>query len=331
MSSKRRLLIVALLLIVGGITVFYGDIDEDKVDFSSVMEIWGDVLQDADQFGLQITRVSAGKEMRFGKELSQHVFAWGSKNEEWETYVSEVGQSLLPHIRRKGIQYKFHVVNSGNINAFAMPGGYIFITTGMLDFLQSEAELAAILGHEIAHVDLRHCIERFQYEMALKRIGLSGVGLMIDVARNLVTVGYHKYQEVDADTMGVRLSIQAGYAPHAAINVFNRLIEHHGMKESSKAKTPVGEVVVAVGKAIGSYIHSHPVSTDRVRRLNTVIKRNRRRLLAKTFYVGTTNYTKKISKEKQEFPKEKIGLVEIEKQLREKPKHIEPTLEQEGT
>ena len=79
------------------------------------------------------------------------------------------------------------------------------------------------------------------------------------------------------------------------------------------------DLVVAVGEAIGSYIHSHPVTTDRVRQLKTVIKRNRRRLLAKTFYVGTTNYTKKISKEKQEFPKETIGLVEIEKQLREKP------------
>lgn len=325
MPGKRRFLIVALLLIAGGVTVFFGDIDEDKVDFSSVMEIWGDVLRDVDQFGLQFTRVSVGKEMRIGKELSQHVFAWGSKDEQWETYVSKVGQSLLPHIRRKGIKYKFQVINSPHINAFAMPGGYIFITTGMLNFLQSEAELAAILGHEIAHVDLRHCIERFQYQLALKRVGLSGVGLMIDIARNLVTVGYHKYQEVDADTMGVRLSINAGYAPHAAISVFNRLIAHYGLKESSKAKTPVGEVVVAVGEAIGSYIHSHPVTTDRVRQLKTVIKRNRRRLIAQTFYIGTTNYAKKIPKEKQAFPEETIGLVEIEQQLREKHEHIEST------
>ena len=98
----------------------------------------------------------------------------------------------------------------------------------MLDFLKTEAELAAILGHEIAHVDLRHCIERYQYELSLKRIGLSEVGGLIDVTRRLISVGYNKYQEVEADAYGTILSIETGYDPDATAAVFARLSKHYG-------------------------------------------------------------------------------------------------------
>lgn len=302
MSRPCGFLVALFLLIAGGMIVFLGEIAEEKVDFSSVMEIWTDVLRDADKFGLQLTRVSAEKEMEVGRELSRVSIFSQREDLEWTTYVTSVGETLLPHVRRKEIHYQFHVFDAGVINAFALPGGQIYVTTGMLKFLQSEAELAAILGHEISHVDLRHCIECLQYELALRKVGIGELGMLVDIARNLVCVAYNKYQEIEADANGVRLSIAAGYDPDAASIVFKRLKKRFGEEPYRKARTPVGEIVGALEETIGSYFRSHPPSAERSRRLEALVKRNHRRLSGRSFYVGQINYQQKIPRSQREFP-----------------------------
>jgi predicted Zn-dependent protease len=243
--------------------------------------------------------------MPTGREyLAVGVFRW-RENPEWEAYVTAVGQMLLPHIRRKGIQYEFHVIDWSEINAFALPGGQIFITTGMLEFLQSEAELSAILGHEISHVDLRHCIELFQYELALRKVGMWELGQLSEIARQIfLMASYNKYQELEADAQGVRLSIEAGYNPEAGAAVFNRVRQRFGEQASSKAKTPIGEMTQALEEAMGSYFSSHPVSEERMRRLSSLVFKNRQRLSGHTFYVGAENYRRRIPRAQQEFPGE---------------------------
>jgi predicted Zn-dependent protease len=302
MTKPHGYLVVLLLFIVGGAIVFLGKIEEEKPDLSSVMEIWGDVLRDADRFGLQLTRVSAEKEMEVGRTLSRAPIFPQVEDTAWTPYVSAVGKELLPYVRRKIIDYKFHVVDAEMINAFALPGGQVYITTGMLGFLQTEAELAAILGHEISHVDLRHCIERLQYELAFRKVGLSEIGLLVDITRSFLAAGYNKYQEIEADAQGVRLSIEAGYDPDAATVVFKRLEKHFGEKQYEKARTPVGEIAGALGETLGSYFRSHPYSAERAQRLAAMVHRNHRRLSGQNFYVGRTNYEQKLSKDQKEFP-----------------------------
>ena len=111
------------------------------------------------------------------------------------------------------------------INAFALPGGQVFISTGMLKFLRSESELASILGHEIAHVDQRHCIEMFQSQIALDRIGMDEIGQLAEMTHQLVSAGYRKYQEHEADAAGLRFAMAAGYEPVAIVSTFERLRE----------------------------------------------------------------------------------------------------------
>ena len=238
--------------------------------------------------------------MHVGRELASRVIGWWQEDPTWGPYVSTVGHTLLPYIHRKGIRYEFHVVESRQINAFALPGGQIFVMTGMLEFLRSEAELAAILGHEISHVDLRHCIERFQYELALKKVGARDLGALAEIARRLLTVGYNKYQELEADAHGVRLSIQAGYDPQEGAVVFNRLRERAREQPAQRARTPVGEIT----QAMESYFRSHPTSDERARRLDRLIVRNHQRLAGRTFYVGLENYRLRIPRTQQEFPGE---------------------------
>lgn len=300
------LILLMVLFLGAALAVYVGETDEEPADFSSVMEIWGDVLRDLDEFGLQLTRVSDGEEMRVGKELAATRFwtADGAWQSYWEPYVSAVMQTLLPHVRRKGIRYEVNVVRSSAVNAFALPGGRIYITTAMLDFLENEAELAAVLGHEIAHVDLRHCIERLQYEAALKRVGLGEIGQLADIGRRLVSVGYNKYQEMEADAQGARMSIEAGYDPDAAAVVFHRMQLRFAEKTSARPGTPVEELAQAVGGALGDYLRSHPPSAERRRRLEALVERNHRRLAGRSFYLGKKNYAVRQAREQQRFPEE---------------------------
>lgn len=303
MPRRRSVLLVLGMLVVAAAIVVLGEVEEG-VSFSSVLEVWADVLRDADQFGFRLTRVSDQEEMRLGTEIASRLRLRWRENPEWARYVAAVGEGLLPYIHRKGIRYDFHVIESSQINAFALPGGQIFVMTGMLELLLSEAELAAVLGHEISHVDLRHCIERFQYELALKKVGARELGQLAEIGRRLLTVGYNKYQELEADAQGVRLSIEAGYDPEAGALVFNRLKGRFGERTPPKAKTPAGEIIEALEEAMGSYLRSHPPSEERTRRLNSLVVRNRHRLSGRVFYDGVENYRQRIPRTQQEFPGE---------------------------
>lgn len=288
---------VLFLMLLCGAAVSLGQLDPN-VNLDSAREIWADVLRDADQFGLHATRVSAAKEMQLGAEMASQD-NWGQENGEDGKYVDAVGRLLTPYLNRTGIVYHFHVIRSPETNAFALPGGQIYVLTGMLDFLQSEAELAAVLGHEMSHVDLRHCIERYQYELALGKAG----GL-VELAHGLAAIGYTQYQELEADASGERLAIEAGYDPDAAAAVFKRMEVKLGDADAPRAITPAGELGQAVEGAIGSYFRTHPTSEERYRQLTAMAARNREKLAGRIVYKGVWNYRNRIPRSAQEFPAE---------------------------
>ena len=301
--SRNPFYALLALMIACGVAASLGDADP-SVSLDSAREIWADVLRDADEFGLHATRVSADKEMRLGGEIAERAGVWGNEDPEAARYVAAVGGALLPNLNRTAIRYQFHVIQSPEINAFALPGGHVFVLTGLLDFLQSEAELAAVVGHEMSHVDLRHCIERYQYELALRKLQVAPVGEMVSIAHQLVAVGYGQDQELEADASGERLAIEAGYDPDAAAAVFTRMKAKFGEPDRARATTPVGEAGQAVGEAIGSYFRSHPPSAERARRLTEMVERNRRELRGRVVYRGVENYRKRIPRSVEQFDAE---------------------------
>jgi beta-barrel assembly-enhancing protease len=285
-----------------GAAVCLGKIDPD-VSLESARAMWADVLRDADEIGLQATRVPAAQEMQLGDELAAQANTWGAEDPDAEKYVSAVAEPLLREVRRQDIHYHIHVIRSPGINAFALPGGHIYVLTGLLDFLQSEAELAAILGHEISHVDLRHAIERYQYQLAARKVGAPAVA--IEIAHDLVAIGYTQDQELEADRSGERLAIEAGYDPDAMAAVFRRMHSRFREPPRRPATTPAGEAGGAVADMIGSYFRTHPPSAERARQLSQMVSENRRELVGKMVYRGVRNYQTRIPRNVREFPREK--------------------------
>jgi predicted Zn-dependent protease len=144
-----------------------------------------------------------------------------------EQLVQQVGEKLASHSHRPELFYRFTVLDSTAINAFALPGGYIYITRGMLAYLNSEAELAAVLGHEIGHVTARHSV-RQQSTAAVTGIlgavvaastGVQGVDTLTDMASTAIVRGYGRDHELEADRLGAEYLAKSGYDPNAMLEV----------------------------------------------------------------------------------------------------------------
>ncbi|WP_273178431.1 MULTISPECIES: M48 family metalloprotease [Methylophaga] len=155
-------------------------------------------------------------------------------DEQLQTYVQSVGEKLASVSHRKDLVYRFTVLDSPVINAFALPGGYVYITRGLMAYLNSEAELAAVLGHEIGHVTARHGV-RQQSAAQAANIGYTLGSILIPELRNAgsqnifnmlggaLLSGYGREHELESDRLGAEYLARAGYDPHAMIDVITVL------------------------------------------------------------------------------------------------------------
>lgn len=172
----------------------------------------------------EFSLVTAGQEEQMGREGYPAVIAEYGAYEDSTTqrYVNEVGQRLAKVSHLPDLKWTFTVIDDPSVNAFAMPGGYIYITRGILAHLNSEAQLAGVLGHEIAHVTRRHSASQ------ISRQQLAGIGLGVasilssSVARHgqvaqqalgLMFLKYSRDHENEADASGIDYATRAGYDP----------------------------------------------------------------------------------------------------------------------
>jgi predicted Zn-dependent protease len=159
-----------------------------------------------------------------------------------EAYLNEVGQRLVAIGDVRGYRYSFKVVDRPEVNAFALPGGHVYVTRGLLAMANSEAELAGVLGHEIGHVTQRHIAKQLTRAigyniLALGIIGLTAanpgtrgqVGAAAATIRGLMTnimIGYSKDLEAEADEVGLRMAARAGYDPQAVVGFMRAMRTH---------------------------------------------------------------------------------------------------------
>ena len=168
-------------------------------------------------------------------------------NKALQQYVNEVGQRLGKASHRPQLQYNYVVVDSPEINAFALPGGYIYITRGILAYLNSEAELAAVLGHETGHVTARHSVQQMSAATAAG-VGATLIGIFVPVLRNqagdtaismlgnVLLSGYGREHELEADRLGAEYLYRTGYDPQAMIKVIG-VLKNQELFDAEIAKT----------------------------------------------------------------------------------------------
>lgn len=212
-------------------------------------------------------------EIVFGRELASKILGKYPpvQNDKLNAYVNKVGQVIAQHSERPELDYHFVVLDTNIINAFAAPGGYIFITQGAIDHIKDESELAAIIAHEVGHIELRHYVKkvglRSQKGNAEEGLGaiLSGGDRAAMQAFNealdatmeiLFTKGLQsKKDEYQADQTSVFLLANAGYDPSALKRYFSRIANIHSASTETLAET-------------------HPPLADRMTEITTLMDTN---------------------------------------------------------
>jgi len=215
----------------------------------------------------QLSLVSEAQEIQMGKEADPQVV--GSiglvPQQELQTYVQRVGTTLAANSERPTLQWTFRVVDDAAVNAFALPGGYIYVTRGLLAHMNSEAELASVLGHEIGHVTARHSVSQMS-KSQLMNIGLmvgmilrpqlQNFGGLAQAGMELLFLKYSRDDENQADDLGLRYLTRAGYDPRPMAQVF-RTLQRVGAAQ--------GE-----GRVPG-WLSTHPDPGDRGRRMEAAV------------------------------------------------------------
>lgn len=177
--------------------------------------------------------MSESQELELGRqyheEITKHMPVL--ENEALQAYVSAVGQRIAKNSDRSDIAYHFTVLDSADVNAFALPGGYIYITRGLMAYLNSEAELAAVLGHEIAHVTARHAVRGHAMSTATSlltivaavKTGTKDGFQLANVLNSALVAGYGRQLELEADQYGANYIANSAYEPAAILKVLGFL------------------------------------------------------------------------------------------------------------
>lgn len=207
----------------------------------------------------QLILVSESQEIQMGRDADQDVVrSLGLvEDQAWQDYVQRIGETMGRASERPNLPWTFRVVDDPVVNAFALPGGFIYVTRGILTHFSSEAEMAGVLGHEIGHVTARHSVSQMSRQQ-LAQLGL-GIGTVLapdlapwaQVAQaglGLLFLSYSRADEQQADGLGLRYMTAQGYDPNEMAATFKMLAE------SSDASG---------GGRVPGFLSTHPDPLDR--------------------------------------------------------------------
>jgi predicted Zn-dependent protease len=183
-----------------------------------------------------------------------------------QEYVSEIGLRLAKTSERPNLPWHFAIVDSPAVNAFALPGGYIYLARGILPFLEDEAQLAGVLGHEIGHVTARHSAQQYsratgaQLGLLLGSIFVPAVrpfGQLAQAGLGVLFLKYGREDELQADSLGVRYTSRNGWDPAGVAGMLSTLDR---LEETTTEK------------GVPNWLATHPAPADRVERVQAAVK-----------------------------------------------------------
>jgi predicted Zn-dependent protease len=218
----------------------------------------------------EFSLMSEAQEIAIGRESDAQIKAEMGVYEDrnLQEYVSRLGLQLAKLSERPNLPWQFLVVDQPAINAFAVPGGFIYITRGILPYLADEAELVGVLGHEIGHVTARHSAQQYTRSIG-GLIGLGALGVFVPAARpfgqlseqalGLLFLKYGRDDELQADSLGARYAVTGGWDPAGVpgmLSTLGRLAEASGDR-----------------KGVPNWLSTHPDPLDRVAEIQPAVER----------------------------------------------------------
>ena len=215
----------------------------------------------------QLALISESQEIQMGQQAAaQAEQSIGLvENQALQNYVQNIGATMAAQSERPDLPWTFRVVDDPTPNAFALPGGYIFVTRGILSLMNSEAELAGVIGHEIGHVTARHSVTLMsRAQIAQLGLGLGSifvpeiaqVGQLAGAGLQLLFLSYGRDAERQADDLGFRYALDQNYDVREMVNMFSQL------QRSSQA---------AGHSPLPTWLASHPYPEERIQRIQQAL------------------------------------------------------------
>jgi len=213
----------------------------------------------------QINIITSDEEVKMGQEFSVEVAKQYEvyNNAAVTAYVQSVGARIVRHCDRKDIEYHFSVIKKDELNAFALPGGYVYVYTGLMKDVDDEAQLAAVIAHEVGHVAARHATERlttmYGYQFVVSLILGENPNAYAKLVADIFSTGgflaYSRANEYEADQLGATYLYAAGYDPNGMIELMGKL-KNMESREPSKLET---------------LLATHPPTSERQARVQTEV------------------------------------------------------------
>ena len=210
----------------------------------------------------QLSFMSEDQEVAIGRKTDPQIVTQFGEYQDPAliAYVNKIGQSMARLSHRPDLNFTFRVLDSPVVNAFALPGGYVYFTRGILAHFNSEAELAGVIGHEIGHITARHGADRYtKLQLASLGLGLGGIvlprkSLVNSAAQNLVglaLLSYGRDDESQSDELGVESSAKAGY----------------DAREMARFFETIDRISKKSGGGVPTFLSTHPNPSNRQQRI----------------------------------------------------------------
>jgi len=234
---------------------------------------FGRIVDTARSLAQATTEIDEKQEVQLGQEWAAVLLGAAplAADPNLQRYVNTVGRWLASHSERPGLGWRFGVLESDNLNAFATPGGYILVTKGLVLRMRSEAELAGVLAHEIAHVVQKHHLKAIQKgawakvganvateylnQRSRSPVGSAAGQQLLSGIKEIMLRGLDKEDEFEADRMGVVIAARAGYDPFGlpmVLQLFNTMPQDSGLELLFQTHPPPSDRLDALERVTGT-------------------------------------------------------------------------------
>jgi len=297
--SKGRLIFLLLILLGGGLVVYA--LYKNKLhpalgpSFAPAFQLLGKSTRALNIALTRILPIDKMDEKAYGEAIAMSYLSGANLKDTDYVYLNKLIKNIAS-FSKKGFNYHVFVISTPIPNAFALPGGVICVTNGLLKTLKSEAQMISVLSHEMGHIERGHCFEAIKYELMFRKIKAPTIGQLADFAFNLcLRHSYSKTQENDADEYGYDLLLLTKYDPMACSTAFIELQRQEGNQ------IPPSATIVS------DYFSTHPPLPLRIQKFSEAASAwwNTNKDLVKR-YVGIKNLNARIPLSEHSFENEWI-------------------------